>query len=87
MKDEKKINHLNIFFVKESFTNTNQIIKTDSCNAPIEVRISGHLSGQLFIKITPEKPPKWAALFHQFLDPETIKIPGVSAIFLLELIS
>ncbi len=81
MTAEKKVNHLNIFLTKPAVTAADQIVNTDSCEPPIAVQIAGHGSGQLFIKKTPAVPPKWAALFMDYVDLNSLKVPGVAAAF------
>lgn len=48
MPQEKKVNHLSIFLIKQQFTTTHQVIKIEACDAPAEgsvpeVRGDGHL--------------------------------------------
>ena len=79
MTTEKKGNHLNVFLVKPAYTTIDQIINGASCEPPVRVQIAGHGDGQLFIKKTPPSPPKWAGLFKDYLDLNTLEVPGVSA--------
>lgn len=84
MPVEKKVNHLSIFLIKPAYEGVRQIIDTDSCDSPIQVPIPGHGSGQLFIKRTPPTAPKWAALFHEYLNPNSITVRGIAAAFFIQ---
>ena len=84
MTTEKKVNHLNIFLVKPAYTTADQIVNEDFCEPPVEVQIAGHGSGQLFIKRTPPAPPKWAALFKDYVNLSALAVPGISAAFSVE---
>ncbi len=85
MAERKQNTKLNIFLVKDEYTNPNQIIKESSCKKPIEIPISGCGNGLLYIKRVPGKYPKWAAIFSKVVDIELIgKTTNVSAAFLLE---
>ncbi|MEK7730086.1 MAG: TIGR04141 family sporadically distributed protein, partial [candidate division KSB1 bacterium] len=85
MKDEKPSIHLNIFLVKETVSNSDEIINKNKCSGPIEVSIVGHLNGELYIKKTPEKYPRWFHLFSAQVDAREIyKIPSISAAFLVK---
>lgn len=50
MPQEKKVNHLSIFLIKQQFTTNHQVIKIEDCDAPVEVAIAGHGAGQLFVR-------------------------------------
>lgn len=83
MAIEKKVSHLNIFLIKAEFTKSEQIVNTEICTSPIDIPITGHGNGQLFVRNTPDTPPRWAALFRDYLDPNALAIPGVSAVFFI----
>lgn len=83
MPAEKKVHQLNIFLVKPAFTTTEQVIDENSCEPPVEAKIAGHGSGYLFVKKTPPVPPKWAALFEDYVDTKTLALPGVAAAFFM----
>lgn len=82
---EKKVNHLNIFLVKAAATTIEQIIKLDACELLIKVAIAGHGAGNLYIKKTPPHPPKWANLFQEYLNVNSLAIEGISAVFLIKI--
>ena len=84
MQVEEKVHHLNVFLIKPAHTTADQIINKQHSEPPIEVKIAGHGSGKLFIKRTPEMPPRWADLFAECVDVNILKVPGVSAAFLVE---
>jgi hypothetical protein len=41
MKMEKKVNHLNVFLVKETFNQSSRIINQEGCEEPLEIQIPG----------------------------------------------
>lgn len=81
MVAEKQLQNLSVFLVRPTVTSIDQIVKTESCQPPIEVNVAGLDFGQLFIKRMPAVPPRWVKLFRDHLDPSTLKIPGLSAAF------
>jgi len=83
MAIEKKLNHLSIFLIKPAYTDAESILNTDSCEPPVDVQIAGSDSGQLFVRKTPPSPPKWAALFNEYIDINTLAVRGISAVFLI----
>lgn len=85
MTDEKKVSHLNIFLIKPAYTTTEQILHKESCEPAVQVQIAGHGNGQLFIKKTHPAPPKWAALFKEYVNLNSLAVPGVSAAFFVEI--
>ena len=86
MTKKKNIAHLNIFLVKEEFQRRDQIIKQSDCKDPIEIPISGHGKGKLFIKPTPRKLPKWSSLFSDAIDISQIgKTSSIAAAFLIKI--
>lgn len=84
MSEEKKVNHLSIFLVKQSFASSKEVLKIDDCDAPITIPIAGHEAGLLFIRKNPPSPPKWSALFTEFIDPAELAVPGVAAAFFVQ---
>lgn len=84
MKPKKQVVNLSILLVKPAFTDADQIVDTAACQTRVQVPISGYGEGTLYIRRTPAKPPKWTRLFQDFLDPTSVSIPGVSALFLLK---
>lgn len=84
MKSEKRAYHLNIFLIKPAYTTISQIVDVMSCDSPISIEIAGHGCGQLFIKKSPPIPPKWASLFEGQIDFNALKVPGISAVFAIE---
>lgn len=85
MPDEKKVNHLTVFLIKQAYKLVDQIVKTENCDAPVDVAIAGHGSGKLFVKKTPPMPPKWSDLFKQHIDLKSLAVRGVSAAFFMEI--
>src|SRR5258706_8311996 len=85
MAEEKKVNHLTVFLIKQAYKTTDQVLKTEVCSAPVDVAIAGHGSGKLFVKKTPPSPPKWADLFKEYVDLHTLAVPGVSGAFFIEI--
>lgn len=84
MKEEKKVNHLSVFLIKQPFASSEEVVKTEACAAPVEVAIAGHEAGQLFVRKNPPSPPKWSALFKEFIDPKDLAVPGVAAAFFIQ---
>lgn len=84
MNEEKKVNHLSIFLLKQAHATSQLAVKTESCNAPVEIAIAGCGFGKLFVKKTPPLPPKWSAMFKEFIDPKELSVPGVAAAFFLQ---
>jgi uncharacterized protein (TIGR04141 family) len=80
---EKALNHLSVFLVKPSCTAIDQIVNSASCERPIDVPVEGLDAGQLFIKRTPSVPPRWARLFKDRVDLNTLRVPGISAAFVV----
>ncbi|WP_213955953.1 TIGR04141 family sporadically distributed protein [Variovorax sp. dw_954] len=83
MSEEKKVNHLSIFLIKQLYANSHQALRTEACAPPVEVAIGGHGAGQLFVRKNPPSPPKWSALFKEFIDPKDLAVPGVAAAFFI----
>ena len=83
MDAEKKVNHLTAFLIKKQFDTCEKIIRTESCEAPLSVIISGHGEGQLYIKRVPPFLPKWTTLFRNYVDLSSYTVPGISAAFFL----
>ncbi|MGA3209249.1 MAG: TIGR04141 family sporadically distributed protein [Syntrophales bacterium] len=85
MKTEKKVNHLNVFLVKETFNQSNQIINQEGCEEPVEIQIPGCGKGHLYIKPKMGHPPKWSSLFAAYLDIRKIgNVSNVSAALLIK---
>jgi uncharacterized protein (TIGR04141 family) len=84
MAQALRVHHLNIFLVKSTFKDFDQIVKIDACAPPVAVPIAGHGAGQLYIKKNPPSPPRWADLFAEFLHPAEVAVAGVAALFVLE---
>ena len=85
MANEKKVNHLSIFLIKAAFTTSGQVLKVETCDQPTAIVIAGHGEGQLFIKKTSPNPPRWAALFKDYVDLSSLAVPGVAAAFFIEI--
>ena len=85
MPNEKKVNHLTVFLIKQHYKTVDQVVKTENCETPVEVAIAGHGSGNLFVKKTPPTPPKWADLFKLHIDLQSLAGRGVSAAFVIEI--
>lgn len=77
------LSHLNIFLIKAELTKSEQIVNTEICNSPIDIPIAGYGSAQLFVRNTPDTPPRWTALFRDYLDPNVLAVPGVSAVLFI----
>lgn len=84
MADEKKVINLNVFLVKPVYTTADQIVQKESCEPAVQVQITGHGNGQLFIKKTHPAPPKWAALFKEYVSLNSLAVANVSAAFFVE---
>src|SRR5258706_2177542 len=85
MANEKRVNHLSIFLIKAAFTTSGQVLKVETCDQPTAIVIAGHGEGQLFIKKTSPNPPRWAALFKDYVDLSSLAVPGVAAAFFIEI--
>ncbi|RZJ60991.1 MAG: hypothetical protein EON49_06810 [Acidovorax sp.] len=85
MPKEKKVNHLSIFLIKQQFTTNHQVIKVEACDVPAEVAIAGHGVGHLFVRKNPPSPPKWSALFKEFINPRDLAVEGVAAVFFVKI--
>jgi len=81
---KKKVVHLTVFLIKDQFNKASEILETDECDEPVEVAIAGHGKGRLFIKQSPNQPPKWASLFAGQLDARRLKTANVAAAFLFK---
>ncbi len=84
MATDKKGYHLNIFLIKAAHTAIDQIVNISSCEAPIQVEMADCGVACLFIKRTPPASPKWAHLFKDDVDLNSLKVPGISAVFVIE---
>jgi uncharacterized protein (TIGR04141 family) len=84
MKIEKKVYQLSIFLIKTSCTSVEHIVNASSCGEPIEIKIGNAAAGHLFIKKNEPVSPKWATLFKDYLDLDSLTIPSVSAVFAIE---
>ena len=84
MESEKKAYHLSIFLIKPAYTTIPEIVDVMSCETPISIEIKGYGNGQLFVKRSPPIPPKWASLFEDQIDFSSLKVPGISAVFAVE---
>jgi len=84
VNEEKKVNHLSIFLVKQPSASSQEVLKTEACAAPVEIPIAGHGIGQLFVRRNPPSPPKWSALFKEFIDPKGLAVPSVAAAFFMQ---
>jgi uncharacterized protein (TIGR04141 family) len=85
MYKEKSIVHLSIFFLKETITRRDQIIKDGSFDGPAEIAITGSAKGYLYWNATHPHYPKWTSLFADYMDIKQIgKTTGISALFLLK---
>lgn len=80
---EKNIQHLTIFLTKEALRRSRDIVKTDQCETPIEIHISGFGRGRLYVKRTNNIRPKWTSLFTEtgLVD---LRVDSVGAAFLFE---
>lgn len=85
MSQEKKVHHLSIFLIKQQFTTSHEVIKVEACDAPAEVAIAGHRTGPLFVRKNPPSPPKWSALFKEFINPRDLAVEGVAAAFFVKI--
>ncbi|WP_186231241.1 TIGR04141 family sporadically distributed protein [Burkholderia gladioli] len=85
MSAEKKVNHLTVFLIKKQYKTCDEIICTESCEAPFSVNFSGHGEGQLYIKRVPPFLPKWTALFRDQVDLSSYAVPGISAAFFIRI--
>jgi len=84
MKGDKKTVYLTILLIKQGYEHVGDVVRLDSCDPPIDVPIAGYGGGQLFIKKTSPTPPRWSLLFSDYLDIKLLSIPGVSAVFVLQ---
>lgn len=84
MAVEKKVVHLNIFLIKNQYDSADEIINVQASSQAIEIPISGYGISHLFIKQTSPHPPKWAALFQDFIDTNKLSVPGVGAALLIK---
>lgn len=88
MRREKKTRHLNIFLIKDSIKNFDDVINQNKCNAPINVSISDEIIGLLYIKNSFRDAPRWFDLFSESVDKAIIgNINSVSAVFLINYLS
>lgn len=85
MRSDKQTRHLNLFLIKESISELEEIIHLEKCGEPIDVQITSESFGRLFIRHSSRETPKWFDLFISEVDPEKIGgTSSVSAIFLIE---
>ncbi len=84
MPSERKVTHLAIYLIKEHLTLPAQIVVSEVCEAPIDIKLSGHSPGQLFVRRTAAVPPRWATLFMESINPSHFAVPGVAAVLLIK---
>ncbi|MBF3905864.1 TIGR04141 family sporadically distributed protein [Burkholderia pseudomallei] len=84
MPAEKHVNHLTVFLIKKQYDKCKQVIRTDVCDTSFSIEFSGYGEAELHIKHQPPHPPKWTALFNDFLDLSDIVVPGISAALFLK---
>lgn len=85
MKTENNLFHLSIFLIKESISDIDKIINNVKYLDKIEVPISGHENGKLYIRNRFSTIPKWFKLFVEVIDNQKIgNISNISAAFLLK---
>jgi len=81
-KAKPKTHSLSILLVKEGKTTADEIVDATACDPPVDVPISGLGSCLLYVKRSHPQPPRWAALFKEFLDEKSLAVPRVSAVLL-----
>ena len=42
MKEEKKVNHVSIFLIKQTHATAELALKVEACDTPAEIAIAGH---------------------------------------------
>lgn len=82
---KKKTHHLSIYLVKKSYSSANDVIDASDCWPAVSIPIEPHLSGLLFIKKVPDKVPKWAHLFQDFIDITKLQAPAFSGAMFVKL--
>lgn len=85
MKEKRKVHQLNVFLIKPSFSSSNQVLKVEDCTREVKIPIAGYGDAQLFVKTTPPMPPKWSALFSEFVDPLDLATRGVAAALFIKI--
>ncbi len=83
MNRQKKTYQLSVFLVKNLHASAGEIVKCDACEPPVTIDIPGLGLGELFLKRSPAEPPRWTELFHGYINPASLEVPGVSAAFLV----
>ena len=68
MMNEKKSWPLSIFLVRQGLCQPEEITRREGTKC-LNLSISGCAYAKLYVKPTPPRPPKWAALFADLVDP------------------
>jgi uncharacterized protein (TIGR04141 family) len=82
---QKQTHPLSIYLVKTAYSKAHDIIDSSDCWPAMSIPIAPGISGSLFIKKSPDKPPKWAYLFQDYLDLEDLRAPAFSGVLFLTL--
>lgn len=82
--EDKKVQHLNVFLVKPQYSTSDEVIDKSECRPGVSIPIAGYGTAELFIKRTPAAPPRWAALFKDFLDIRKLAVQGTSGALFIE---
>jgi uncharacterized protein (TIGR04141 family) len=83
VNDEARTHLLSIFLIKAKFKLADEIVNIAACAEPVSITIAGHETALLFTKKNPPKPPRWAALFEEFVDPAQLAVEGVAGVLLI----
>jgi uncharacterized protein (TIGR04141 family) len=82
---EKQTHPLSIYLVKTAYSKAHDIIDSSDCWPAVSIPIAPGVSGSLFIKKSPDKTPKWAYLFQDYLDLADLRGPAFSGVLFVTL--
>ena len=80
----KKVQHLNVFLVKPQYKTSDEVIEKTDCEIVVAVPIAGYGKAELFIKRMPPAPPRWAALFKDYVDLSQLAVRSISGALFIE---
>lgn len=84
-QENKKIQNLSIYLMKDELRSPDAIIKKDSSIKEHPIEYDGSRVGQLFVQKRYPRPPRWAYFFEDCIDITEIgNIAATSAVLVLE---
>jgi len=83
MGPEAKVRQLTIHLVKAKYKSMGDFLNTGGCDTHA-IGIAGFGVGKLYVRRSAAQPPKWSELFSEFVDPASLLVGGIAAVFVIE---